>query len=81
MDNDCKFNLIPIGCADANNASGDPKMIEDENEINFQFDGRKSFQTMRKPTLDELDSLPIVEVTAHILHEPTETPLDHIERW
>ena len=76
MAHDCKFNLIPIGHSDANHTSGDPKMIVDENEINFQFDGRKLFQTTRKPTLEELDSLPIVEVIAHVPHEPTKSTFE-----
>ena len=48
----CKFKLAPIGCRDSNDEIGDPTLSVDNQMTPFNFDKRKLFQTIRKPTED-----------------------------
>ena len=53
---------------------GDPKFSVDHKETHFNFDWRKLFQTIRKPTQNELETLPIIEIVDLNLYGPkTET--------
>ena len=68
-----RFNLTPMGHLDANNVPGEPKMIVEDVETPFLFDGRKVFQHIRKPTAEELENMPEVEITAPAQCNPSTT--------
>ena len=67
MDYVFRFNLTLIGYEDANNKPGDPSIVINDNEIPFQYDGRKVFISLRKPKCQELDTM-----TSVILASPIE---------
>ena len=62
---------MPMGYLDTNYMPGEPKMIVEDMEIPFIFDGRKFFQYIRKPTVEELETLPEVEITAPTPYNPS----------
>ena len=73
MAHHCQFNLTPMGCSDANKLTGEPKMIVEDVEIPFLFDGRKVCQHIRKLMAEELRTFPEVDVTAPTPHNPSST--------
>ena len=54
MEDGFKFDLTPIGHRDSNSNMGYPKLSVKDKDMCFNFDGRKLFQTIRKPTESEL---------------------------
>ena len=51
-------------CLNANRNLGEPKLIVDNNNIAFQFNSRKLFETIRKPADEKLKTLLKIEITA-----------------
>ena len=60
-----------MGYLDANDAPGEPKMIVEDMDIPFIFDGRKVFQHIRKPTAEKLENLLEVDIAASTPHNPS----------
>ena len=72
MAHQCRFNLTSMGCLDANEQPGKPHVMIEGMEMPFLFDGRKVHQKIRKPTAEELVTLPEVEITAPMPYNPSE---------
>ena len=70
MEHNCEFKLTPTGHRDSNNEMEDQKLCADDQTTPFNFDARKLFQKIRKPTEDECNNLPFIEITAPIPYEP-----------
>ena len=71
MAHQCKFSLTPMGYLGASNAPGEPKMIVEDVEIPFLFDGRKALQHTRKPAAEELENLQEVDIVPPTPHGPS----------
>ena len=55
-----------MGCLDANDEPGEPKMIVECVEMPFIFDERKVFQHARKPAAEEMKNSTEAETEAHM---------------
>ena len=60
----CRFNLTPMGCYDANDKPRESKMIAADMETPFLFNGRKVFQHARKHAAEEMENLLEAEIAA-----------------
>ena len=56
---------------DTNIKTGEPKMIVEDMGMSFLFGDRKVFQCIRKPTTEELENLPEVEMAAPASYNPS----------
>lgn len=59
-----KFNLTPTGCEDCLGSNGQPGAIVNDLRLPFEYDGRKLFMNLRKPTKKELDTMIPVVLTS-----------------
>ena len=58
------FDFTLAGYVDANGNPEEPKLTVEDHNIPFQFDRSKLFQTIQKPTEEELKTLSKIEITA-----------------
>ena len=74
MEHGVKFCLTPKDTLTPDGNLGKQNMIVDEKEIPLEFDGRKMYLNIRKPTQDEIDTLDILEITSPEPFEPEADP-------
>ena len=70
MDHGVTFCLTPTEKQTLEGRNGQQKMIADEREIPLNYDGRKMYLNIRRPSDEELKSLEIIEITSPDPFEP-----------
>ena len=68
-----KFSLTPTNRLDTNDTPGRQNMIIEHKEIPLNFDGRKLYLNIRKPTDSDYDTLQTYEITSpeNFVPDPT----------
>ena len=70
MDHGVKFDLTPMEHQDDNGNNGRQIMKIEDREIPLEYDGRKTYVKIRRPTEEELDTLEVLEMTSPDPYEP-----------
>ena len=79
MDHGVTFCLTPRDTSTVNAEVGRQCMIVDEKEFPLNYDGRKMFLRIRRPSMEELKTLEIYEITSPNDFVTSTNPLENIE--
>lgn len=71
MDHGVNFDLTPLGHQDDQGNNGRQIMKVEDREIPLEYDGRKMYVNIRKPTNEELETLEVLEMTSPDPYDPT----------
>ena len=81
MEFGCKFNLAPIGCEDEKGEARDSRLSVNDLKLPFQYDRRKLFFKLRKPTEEELSTTtPIILISPKEYEPDIDSYLSQIRR-
>ena len=64
MQHGVSFDLTPLNCSTPDGNQGTQRIIMADREIPLEFDGRKMFLNIRRPSDDEMELLPSYELTS-----------------